>query len=660
MRRERLLTATLLLLAASCRDVTGPTTTLTVPAGTRYQLGVSGTLDGEITTLIAALFPKGLETAAGTRWDVIRDKIAAGDVATARKMAKELSKWVKGKESQMEPPPMNESRAGAAARLVLYMSLYVFEGPSTSPPPEFGAGADATVQIVSPTEPKLVQTEAKKAAARFDAGTVSEETIVVITENTEFFRPKCSGPFTTKYCQYPLFYHYRAFPQQKFQKLVRTSVCHVHREPTEPYDPNKYQPLPGVDHGKLVMLHDLPADANNYTPGGKQIPDENIEVLPRNTTSIPEAPPTVCSGTKYQQPIALFQVLAMPSGVLGKAYAMAARAVNGAATSVGRALTPKSLYAVDNGEEHNAFYFSSFANADSSGHPDLAVTGSAASAMTVLVGDPLTLTYTLSNIGTAHSPVVGTVVRLTPTGETNDPPVELAASLAPGAEQALYPEQSRGGSAAVTIPTDLAPGTYTITAVASSADGLTEIVLENNSEPVAITVLPREVTVNVPFDAAIRPRICNGASACGEYFEQDGFTFESFWFQPSQGGSNWVSAHFHPAAEATNAYEAHHWQGDLFRQGIWIRRADGQPFTLKSIDYRNAVDGSPFEIGTSTIASVSGSPSVAMSASGPYTGFSTTSSPNFQTLLTPGFTGVTQVFITMRGSADWDNIVLVH
>jgi hypothetical protein len=466
-----------------------------VPTGARYQLGATGTLDGEITTLIARLFPNGLETAAGTRWDGIRDKYAAGDIVGAKKRVAELSKWVKSKQSQMDTPPMNESRGTAASRLILYMSLYVFNGPNTAIPGEMGVGADAAAEIISPTAPALVQTEAKKASARFDAGTVADETIIVITQNTQFYGKKCSGPFNTKYCQYPLFYHYQSFPKQGFLKDVRTSICHVHRDPNDAYDASKYQPLPGVDHDKFVTLHDLPAEEKNYTPGGKPVPSDNVEVLPLNTTSIPSTPPTACSGTTYGQ-VALFEVPPAPSGVLGKAYAFAARTINGAAASVGRALTPENLYAVDNGEEHNTRFFSEFTNADTSGHPDLAVTASSASATSLVVGDPLTLSYSVANIGTAHSPVVNTVIRLTPVGETDEPSVTLTPASAISTA-ALYPEESRPGSAAVTIPADVAPGSYTLTALVSSANGLTEVALENNADPVAITVRPRAAAIAV-------------------------------------------------------------------------------------------------------------------------------------------------------------------
>jgi hypothetical protein len=523
MRRERLLTIMVVLLAVSCRDATAPTTSWTVPTGSRYQLGASGTLDGEITSLIAMLFPNGLETAAGTRWDGVRAKYAAGDVVGARKRVNELARWVKNKESQMEPPPMNESRAGAAARLILYMSLYVYNGPATQPPPEFGVGADATAQIITPTEPAVVQTAAMKAAARFDAGSVADEAIVVISQNTQFFQKKCSGPFTTKYCQYPLYYHYRVFPQQAFLKNVRTSICHVHRGPDDPYEPTKYQPLPGVDHDAFVTLHDLPADPKSYTPGGKQIREEQIEVLPHSTEPPPATPVVSCSGTAYGQ-VSLFDVPAAPSGVFGKAYAMATRAVNGAATAVGRALTPQNLYAVDNGEETFTRSFSNFANADSSGHPDLEVRGSSTSAASVAAGDPLTVTYTVGNVGTAHSPVVNTVVRLVPAAATDQPAVDLPPTLPTGSTSALYPEESRPGSATVTIPDDLAPGTYTITAAVSSAGGLTEIALGNNTNPVSLTVRARLAATAVRSELQL---VASSQANDEEVKDDDGMTQSS-------------------------------------------------------------------------------------------------------------------------------------
>src|ERR1700730_1015843 len=46
-----------------------------------------------------------------------------------------LSDWVTRNAQEMNTPPDGESKTAAAARLVLYMSMYVYGGPSTVPPP---------------------------------------------------------------------------------------------------------------------------------------------------------------------------------------------------------------------------------------------------------------------------------------------------------------------------------------------------------------------------------------------------------------------------------------------------------------------------------------------------------------------------------------------
>lgn len=238
------------LAAASCTDVTRPTQRLTTES-TRYQLTQSGTLASEITALIQALFPQGLETAAGTRWDKITGYVSTNDAASARARLLDLAKWVKQKQSLMDPPPGGESKDAAAARLILYMSLYVYNGPNTPVPSSMATGADAVVAIVSPDSQTVVQTPLQHAGARFDAGTVSSDAIVVISQNTTPYAPDCNGPFTTKYCQYPLFYHYQVFPQQTFLKAVHLAVCHVH-------DGNPRGPLAGIDHDEFVLAHDKP------------------------------------------------------------------------------------------------------------------------------------------------------------------------------------------------------------------------------------------------------------------------------------------------------------------------------------------------------------------------------------------------------------------
>lgn len=471
-----------LVLVLSCTDsTTDPTSKQMVPGGGQYLYSTSGTLADEIDALSVALFPTGLETAAGTRWANIKSKVAAGDLVNAKSKLVELSRWILQKQSQMDLPGHGDTKSGAAARLVLYMSMYVYSNGTATTPTQFGGGADATVAVVTPTEPALVQTPTLRAAVAMESGTVTENTIIVVRENTTPFPRHCSGPLTTKYCQYPLFYHYESFPHVRFQKQVRVAMCHVAT------GTGSYGPLPGSNHNEFVVIHNKPASAADYTPGGYPVPGEDVEVLPKNPI-LPAVPIVACSGTTYSpSTIALLTAPHGSTGALGTALAVAARAVNRAATSIGRLLTPKDAYAVDVGEEHNTLFFSDFANADTLAHPDLAVSAASASVSSVEPGGGVTLSYTLSNVGTAHSPTVSTVYELTPTAPTTGPAITLTSSSTPGVGP-LYPTESVTESAVLTVPSTVSPGTYTVGATVSSAGGLSEVTLGNNTGTVAITV----------------------------------------------------------------------------------------------------------------------------------------------------------------------------
>lgn len=502
MRRSMLIAGSLLALVSACGDSTAPPPVWTAPSASRYQLTEAGTLDSEIHALVEALFPTSLRSTAASHWESITKKVGSKDLPSAKSGLTILAQWVIENERHLDRPPNNESIAGASARLVLYMSLYVYSGPHTPVPTTFGTGADGTVGVVSPVSPALLQTPLKHAAANFEAGTVNDNTIVIVTQNTNFYQQKCSGPFTTKYCQYPQYYRFQVFPEQKFNKLVHMAVCHVATG-------GAYGPLPGVDHNHFVLAHDKPANASDYTPGGFPVPGENIEILPLNPTFDPTRPIISCAGTAYPQ-IALFTVPRAPDGVLAHALALAARTGNAAARLVARAVTPRDAYAIDNGEEHNTFSWSTFENVDTLGHPDIQVSGSALSAPSVVAGGAVTLNYTVGNGGTAPSPVVNTLIRLTPTGTTPGAPINLLPSPAPVWNGPLFPEETFSASAVVTIPAAVAGGTYTLGAIARTAGGVAELAgtLRDNAQPVALRVHPR-----VPGVAAERMPVGQSAHA---------------------------------------------------------------------------------------------------------------------------------------------------
>jgi hypothetical protein len=170
---------------------------------------------------------------------------------------------------------------------------------------------------------------------------------------------------------------------------------------------------------------------------------------------------------------------------------------------------------------------------------------------------------------------------------------------------------------------------------------------------------PAAVTsVTVPFTNPTVSNQCEG-DVCSQTFSQDGYIFRSFWYTGAEAQS--TNGHFHLLASADPlvflGYEQHHFQADLDRQGVRITRSDGGAFTLKSIDYRGG--GSPFEIGTSAITSIV-SDETFVTIVPDYTRFPTVAAGSFTTLNFSGFEDKTAVYITMRGNADWDNIVLTQ
>ncbi|MEO8337285.1 MAG: hypothetical protein ABI664_20070 [bacterium] len=493
MRRIALPLVASLLVLTSCTDSSTRPSSFLAPPGVRYQLTQTGTLDSEVIALIQALFAPELETNLLSQWSIIKERLAGGEITAARSRLLTAAAFILSKQSFMAPPPNNESIPTATARLVLYMSLYVYNGPTTPVPSQMGIGSDAKTEIVTPTSPAIIQTPLKHAAAGLDVGTVMTNTIIVVSQNTTFYQSHCNGPFTTKYCQYPIYYEYHSFPHVKFEKPVRVAMC--------PVPPGgNYGVLSGVDDDELVRAHDKPANAANYTPGGYPVPGEAIEILPINPQFDPTHPTIICAGTMYPQ-VALFNVPRRPEGVLENARAYAARAGNGAVRFVGRMLTPKEAYAIDNGVEHLAFDFSQFAIIDTIGRPDLRLSGTALSLRDVTVGGAVTVTYSLTNGGAAPSPGVSTVIRLTPKGLTPGAPVDLVPTAQAPATGMIFPLDSRTEAVVVQIPANMPAGNYAMGPVVTSTTGLPEngSTLTDNSQFRELTVRALSFRVAKPI-----------------------------------------------------------------------------------------------------------------------------------------------------------------
>lgn len=325
--RIRSLLPIIALLAVACTD----RGTLTVPAGSHASRNVitpTGTLDQEIGTLIA-LFPKGLANAASARWSDVKQKYQAGQteasqLRVAQDQLFQLSDWVQKKGPTMDTPPNGESQANAAARLILYMSLYVYGGPDT-PPPSFSAGADDVVGLVTPSAPATIVTPTTRAGVQLEAGSVSENTIFVITQNPKSDYARCAGPLTTteRVCQYPLFYTFNEFPHKRLLKEGTFAVCHVNKVG----DPRGPTP---TEHERMRLAHTLPADPADYTSGALR--GElygNIEILPLATQTF-----SFCVDVTYGTSEAVTSIGGALSW-LGGAFI--------------KAVTPKSAYAIDQG-----------------------------------------------------------------------------------------------------------------------------------------------------------------------------------------------------------------------------------------------------------------------------------------------------------------------
>jgi probable HAF family extracellular repeat protein len=331
-----LVTPFLLLYALACSD-NPAASKIAVPRGS-FAITPQGSLDYNIMTILA-LLPKGLETAATTRWGNVKAKYALGltdpaQMAVAKQMLFELSAWVKMKGPDMDTPPAGESKTSAAARAVLYMAMYVYGGPLT-PPPDYFNGADAVVGLVTPGAAATVVTPSTHAGVQFEAGSVAQNTIVVISQNPNAYPLNCSGPLTTQLCQYPQFYKFDQFPHVKLLKGAKFAVCHVNfgdlRNPPE-----------GI-HDRFRLAHTLPTSETDYTPGSiiRNSEGESIEILPFITQTFAH-----CEENAYVPP-EVEQITAID-------------ALKGLARRMVAFVSPKTAYAIDQGGGGVSFFFSDF------------------------------------------------------------------------------------------------------------------------------------------------------------------------------------------------------------------------------------------------------------------------------------------------------------
>lgn len=447
MRTRFLVFAAVLSLGAACSDAplgvdgTSSATRLIVPPGS--------TLDQAIYSLFE-LYPAGIRTAGLNRWNTIKSAYAAGRLDNAKGQVLSLSQWVVMMAPRMSDPPGDETQSAAAARLTLYMAMYVHEGPATPLPP-YGGGADNAVGFITPSAGGTVVTPTTHAGVSVPPGAVDENTIVVITENLTPYPANCSGPLPTTLCQYPRFYHFSQFPHERLNVGAKFSVCHVNDGPNR---------TPLEDHDGFRLAHNKPTNPADYTPGSTI--RDGIEILPLIHQTF-----SFCEDVEY--------ALTQPQG-LDRALALATSAIT-------RFLTPKSAYAIDQGGGGESFAFSDFNNVDPNGTPD--DSAGALNAVITTSGD-LSVTYKITNVGTATSPGVTANFTLTPFATASAPsPIPWTAA----GVISLVPRDSIWLT--TTAPVSSFPdGSYTLTLTLSSNAGFPDANLANNVSTAAVSLGP--------------------------------------------------------------------------------------------------------------------------------------------------------------------------
>jgi hypothetical protein len=319
--RLSFLAASLVVLAAvACSE--NPNATKLFGGRHASILDTPASLDQGVVEVLS-LFPKGLETAATTRWENIKQKYSAGlsdpaQMTVAKQMLYELSAWVNQKTPNMDLPLTGESKIAASSRAVLYMSMYVYSGPGT-PPPQSLASADNAVGLVTPGAPATIVTPTTHAGVQLEAGSVAENTIVVVRQNATYYADNCSGPLTTKLCQYPQFYTFEMFPHKRLIKPAKFNVCHVN------VVGNRY---PLADHDRFKLAHAKPANPADYTPGStiRDGDGESIEILQMVPQQFSH-----CTNSDYQPATEIIGSL----GILSRL-----------AQGLQRLVSPKTAYAV--------------------------------------------------------------------------------------------------------------------------------------------------------------------------------------------------------------------------------------------------------------------------------------------------------------------------
>jgi len=299
--RRSLLGLVLVAVLSACND-SPPVTGMTSPNISMAKSPPVNSLDEAIYDLIALWGPKGLGNAILSQWITVKSLYAQGDIAGANAKLADLAQFILKKSDDMSDPPGDESKNAAAARLLSYMVLFL--GGETEAPP---AGTDNAAGLLTPDAPLTLVTPSGHAGTQFEEGSVAENRLIVITQNAASF-DFCDGPLPTTRCQYPLFYDIVSIPDGALLKVAVADIC---------LDPHP------EEHDDLRLAK---PDASN--PG-------EIELLPESAvpefidcSDIGDPPEEIADGS-----------------LLGRAVHFA----SALASRVGKLLTPKSAYAIDQG-----------------------------------------------------------------------------------------------------------------------------------------------------------------------------------------------------------------------------------------------------------------------------------------------------------------------
>ena len=525
-----------LIVGAACGDT--PTSPTAPPPAAADLVPVTSPLDAQVRSTIDALFPRLVGDAIGAAWNVIvgelilsrkpglTDKQRTYLIELARKQLLALGTFIQSKTGRITPPA-GETQDHAAARLILLMSVYVYNGPETVPP-DVPSSSDAVVAIVQPsaTTTQTVRTPTQHAAVQFPPGSLGETRIIVISQLMTNYPVNCSGPLETKLCQYPQFYEISSFPDTKLQSPAIAAVCHVNSGTSR---------APLADHARFRIAHDAPASTADYVEGGTIV--DGVEVLPLVLVS----GLTSCEGNSYQVGAAP----SAPRGALGTVIHWIGEPARRLASALFEQAAPAPAWAIDGIGGGRLSVFSTFAVVDPAGLPDLSVTtdpqlfeGSFAPGDVVPIGN-----WSVTNTGTATARNVAAgfgVARdsMLTAGVVLGATAGNAASLAPG--------QSFGGTgASVALPQGIADGTYYVgvRAELNGEGGLADVNIFNNRHTVRIDVRSPATPLTFVLADAATPVVQFGGPPleCATYTEQLSGINASITLPAASAGSGGVT-----------------------------------------------------------------------------------------------------------------------